>query len=101
MAVIHETLGAHIRNILGPYSNLVQILSDLKDPNISIDTKNLLKNFLFEKIDPKNLEKNLNHFIEVSNLKEVEDINWRATELCEKYYKVFVYNIQKLCELKI
>ena len=87
MSVIHETLGAHIRNILGPYANLVQILSDLKDPNISIDTKNLLKNFLFEKIDPKKLEENLNHFIEVSNLKEVEDINWRATELCEKYYK--------------
>ena len=86
MSVTHETLGAHIRNILGPYANLVQILSDLKDPNISIDTKNLLKNFLFEKIDPKKLEENLNHFIEVSNLKEVEDINWRATKLCEKYY---------------
>jgi hypothetical protein len=48
-----------------------------------------MKEFLLTKIDPKKLKKNLNHFIEVSNLKEVEDINWRKTDLCNKYYKEF------------
>ena len=84
--VNHETLGAHIRNILGPYANIVQILSDIHSDNDE-STKKFMIDFLLNKIDPKKLEKNLNHFIEVSNLKEVEDINWRATELADKYYK--------------
>lgn len=78
----HETLGAHIRNILTPYANIIQLLEDIHKNN---DER--MKEFLLTKIDPKKLQKNLNHFIEVSKLKEVEDINWRATELCEKYYK--------------
>ena len=78
----HETLGAHIRNILTPYANIIQPLEDIHKNN---DER--MKEFLLTKIDPKKLQKNLNHFIEVSKLKEVEDINWRATELCEKYYK--------------
>ena len=78
----HETLGAHIRNILTPYANIIQLLEDIHENN---DER--MKEFLLTKIDPKKLQKNLNHFIEVSKLKEVEDINWRATELFEKYYK--------------
>ena len=78
----HETLGAHIRNILTPYANIIQLLEDIHENN---DERK--KEILLTKIDPKKLQKNLNHFIEVSKLKEVEDINWRATELCEKYYK--------------
>ena len=78
----YETLGAHIRNILTPYANIIQLLEDIHENN---DER--MKEFLLTKIDPKKLQKNLNHFIEVSKLKEVEDINWRATELCEKYYK--------------
>lgn len=78
----HETLGAHIRNILTPYANIIQLLEDIHENN---DER--MKEFLLTKIDPKKLQKNLNHFIEVSKLKEIEDINWRATELCEKYYK--------------
>lgn len=78
----HETLGAHIRNILTSYANIIQLLEDIHENN---DER--MKEFLLTKIDPKKLQKNLNHFIEVSKLKEVEDINWRATELCEKYYK--------------
>ena len=78
----HETLGAHIRNILTPYANIIQLLEDIHENN---DER--MKEFLLTKIDPKKLQKNLNNFIEVSKLKEVEDINWRATELCEKYYK--------------
>lgn len=78
----YETLGAHIRNILTPYANIIQLLEDIHENN---DER--MKEFLLTKIDPKKLQKNLNHFIEVSKLKEVEDINWRATELFEKYYK--------------
>lgn len=78
----HETLGAHIRNILTPYANIIQLLEDIHENN---DER--MKEFLLTKIDPKKLQKNLNHFIEVSKLKEVEDINWRGIELCEKYYK--------------
>ena len=78
----YETLGAHIRNILTPYANIIQLLEDIHENN---DER--MKEFLLTKIDPKKLQKNLNHFIEVSKLKEVEDINWRATELCDKYYK--------------
>ena len=78
----HETLGAHIRNILTPYANIIQLLEDIHENN---DER--MKEFLLTKIDPKKLQKNLNHFIEVSKLKEVEDINWRKTDLCDKYYK--------------
>lgn len=78
----HETLGAHIRNILTPYANIIQLLEDIHE-----NDDERMKEFLLTKIDPKKLQKNLNHFIEVSKLKEVEDINWRKTDLCDKYYK--------------
>ena len=78
----HETLGAHIRNILTPYANIIQLLEDIHE-----NDDERMKEFLLTKIDPKKLQKNLNHFIEVSKLKEVEDINWRKTDLCNKYYK--------------
>jgi hypothetical protein len=78
----HETLGAHIRNILTPYANIIQLLEDIHE-----NDDERIKEFLLTKVDPKKLQKNLNHFIEVSKLKEVEDINWRKTDLCDKYYK--------------
>ena len=78
----HETLGAHIRNILTPYANIIQLLEDIHE-----NDDERMKEFLLTKIDPKKLQKNLNHFIEVSKLKEVEDINWRKADLCDKYYK--------------
>ena len=85
MAVTHETLGAHIRNILGPYANLVCMLEEIYTGEDDV-TVNHVKNYLLTKMDVKELRKNLNHFIEVSHLDEVEDINWRATALCKKYY---------------
>ena len=86
MSVTHETLGAHIRNILSPYANIIAMLEEIYEGEDDV-TINHIKNYLLTKMDVKELRKNLNHFIEVSNLKEVEDINWRATKLCEKYYK--------------
>ena len=68
----HETLGAHIRNILSPYANIIQILEEINNPNIDNKTKQRLKNFLFTKINLNNLNKNLEHFIKVSKLEEVE-----------------------------
>lgn len=81
-----ETLGAHIRNILGPYANIVQILQDVRS-NTDKERTEEIKDFLFNNIDPKELEENLNHFIDVSHLDEVERIDWRATKLAEEYYK--------------
>jgi hypothetical protein len=79
-----ETLGAHIRNILGPYANLVQILSQISKEEDS-SKRELLVRFLTEKVDPANLEDNLDHFIKVSHLSEVESIDWRSTKLFEEY----------------
>ena len=80
----HETLGAHIRNILTPYANIIAMLEEIYEGE-DIVTVNHIKNYLLTNINVKDLRKNLNHFIEVSKLKEVEDINWRSTELFNKY----------------
>lgn len=80
-----ETLGAHIRNVLTPYANIVQILEDINSPKTDEKTKTLLKDFLLTKIHSENLKENLQHLIDISNLKEVEKINWRATDLYNKY----------------
>ena len=80
-----ETLGAHIRNILSPYANIIQILKDVRSEK---DEQHIekIKKFLFNNIDPKELDENLQHFIAVSHLDEVERINWRATRLSKEYY---------------
>ena len=80
-----ETLGAHIRNILTPYANIVQILEDINSPKTDENTKTLMKDFLLAKIHSENLKENLQHLIDISNMEDVEKINWRATELYNKY----------------
>ena len=80
-----ETLGAHIRNILSPYANIIQILKDVRSEKDEQHIENI-KKFLFNNIDPKELDENLQHFIAVSHLDEIERINWRATKLSEEYY---------------
>lgn len=74
----NESLGAHIRNILTPYATLVQLFEDLqsgKEKKVEF-----AKDALYS-IDAKDLAENLKHLIEVSKIKQVEDINWRATDL--------------------
>ena len=80
-----ESLGAHIRNILSPYANIIQLLKEVRSEK---DEQHIekIKKFLFNNIDPKELDKNLQHFIAVSHLDEVERINWKATKLSEEYY---------------
>lgn len=80
-----ETFGAHIRNILGPYANIVNILEEIYEGEDDV-TINHVKNYLLTEMDVKELRKNLNHFIEFSNIEELENLNWRDTKLCEKYY---------------
>lgn len=80
-----ETLGAHIRNMLSPYANIVQILYDINSAKTDEKTKKLLKRFLLSKTHSENLKENLQHLIDISNMKEVEKINWRATDLYNKY----------------
>ena len=82
-----ETLGAHIRNSLGPYANIVHMLEEMHNAETDEETKSLLKDYLLNKIEPEELRKNLEHFIEVSKLEEVEIINWRKTKLFEDYVK--------------
>ena len=80
-----ESLGAHIRNILSPFANIIQLLKGVRSEKDEhrIET---IKKFLFNNIDPKELDENLQHFIAVSHLNEIERINWRATKLSEEYY---------------
>ena len=84
-SIMFETLGAHLRNMYGSYANIVQILDDIHKDSNDEKTKEMLKNFLLNKIEPEKLQDNLQHLIDLSNLPEVESINWRATELFKKY----------------
>lgn len=74
----NESLGAHLRNILTPYANLIGLLTEAQNG------KEFAKNYLLTKIDVKELQENLDHIVDVSKLKEVEDINWRNTDLFSK-----------------
>lgn len=82
-----ETFGAHIRNILGPYANIVSMLEDLANPETDLKTKNIILNYLRSDKLLKNCQNNLEHFKKFSYLDELENLNWRATKLFEEYSK--------------
>lgn len=73
-AICKETMGAHIRNMLTPYANLIQLIHDYKE------TKNAKYLTCIMKIID-NCDSNLADFIELSHCKEIEEINWRDTNL--------------------
>jgi len=75
-----ETLGAHMRNLLSPYSTLIQMLDEIYNGEDDVSV-NHIKNYLLTKLNIDNLKDNLKSFIDVSKLSEVEKINWRATDL--------------------
>lgn len=81
-----ESFGAHIRNILGPYANIVAMLEDLANPNTDLKHKNIVLNFLRSDETLKNAQENLEHFKRFSQLEELEDLNWRTTLLAHEYY---------------
>ena len=82
-----ETFGAHIRNILGPYANIVAMLEDLANPETDLKHKNLILNVLRGENLLKNAKENLEHFKKFSYLDELEKLNWRATDLYQEYCK--------------
>lgn len=78
----NETLGAHLRNALGPYANMLTVIKDMQEAEETNDEKkfNLFKKLLYKSAN------NLEHLIDISKMPEVEAINWRKTKLCEQYY---------------
>lgn len=80
-----ETFGAHIRNILGPYANIIAMLEDLADPNTDLKHKNIVLEYLRSDDLLQNIKENLEHFKKFSYLDELENLNWRATKLYEEY----------------
>lgn len=85
MANDFETFGAHIRNILGPYANIVAMLEDLANPETDLKHKNLILNVLRGEKLLKNAKENLEHFKKFSYLDELEKLNWRTTDLYKEY----------------
>lgn len=78
-----ETLGAHIRNALGPYANIVALIENMEQAEETNDEKmfNICKKLLYKSAN------NIEHLIDISKMSEVEAINWKATDLYKKYYQ--------------
>ena len=78
-----ETLGAHIRNALGPYAHIIALIENMEQSEETNDEKtfNMCKKLLYKSAN------NLEHLIDISKMPEVEAINWRATDLCKTYYQ--------------
>lgn len=72
-----ETLGAHIRNSLGPYANIVALIENMEQAEETNDEKmfNMCKKLLYKSAN------NLEHLIDISKMPEVEAINWKETDL--------------------
>lgn len=73
-----ESLGAHLRNLLTPYANLIQLVNDLLNAKRNGDEEefnkifNMLKNYDFN---------NLQDIIDFSFIEQMELINWRDSKL--------------------
>lgn len=73
-----ESLGAHLRNLLTPYANLIQLTEELlkakRENNEEEFNKifNMLKNYDFD---------NLQDIIDFSFIEQMELINWRDSKL--------------------
>lgn len=64
-----ESSGAHLRNLLTPYQNIIEVIKDYTNGKIPIE---FLKN-----ISTNKLEDNLKELIEFSKSDNMENINWR------------------------
>ncbi len=73
-----ESLGAHLRNLLTPYANLIQLTEDLlkakRENNEEEFNKifNMLKDYDFN---------NIQDIIDFSFIEQMELINWRDSKL--------------------
>lgn len=72
-AIQFESYGAHLRNLLGPYQNMVCIIDDWLNGHVDTDfVKKLLSN--------KDLQKDIDAIIEFSKYDKMENINWRENK---------------------
>jgi len=60
-----ETLGAHLRNLLTPYSTLLYIVTDIMQGNVGLE--------VLKKIDCNNLDE----LIKFSHSDKMENVLWR------------------------
>jgi len=91
-----KSLGAHLRNLLTPYANLVQITKDLikaQQKQNNNETKLILE-LLQSKLQYFD---NLKDIIEFSQMKEIENINYLETELYKK--QMALEEIDKLTKI--
>jgi len=72
-----ESLGAHLRNLLTPYANIIQLVNDLKKAK---EENNIDKyEFYLHMIINANLN-NLEELTKFSQIKEMENINYKTIE---------------------
>ena len=78
MANNFESLGAHLRNLLTPYANLIELVGELlrakREDNEEEFNKvfNMLKNYDYN---------NIQDIIDFSFIEQMELINWRDSKL--------------------
>ena len=81
MANDFESLGAHLRNLMTPYSTVIQLIDDLYEADKNGDTEefNKIKGWLFE--TQLNRKENINDMNTFSFVEPMEHGNWRSTKL--------------------
>ena len=82
MANDFESLGAHLRNLMTPYTTVIQIIDDLRNADEKGDTEefNKIKEWLYN--SQLNRKENINDMNTFSFVEPMEQGNWRATKLC-------------------
>ena len=76
-----ESLGAHLRNLMTPYSTVIQLIDDLRNADEKGDTEefNNIKEWLYK--SQLNRKENINDMNTFSFVEPMEQGNWRATKL--------------------
>jgi hypothetical protein len=73
-----ESLGAHLRNLLTPYANLIQLANDLLNAKREGNEEELNKIFNMMNVYDFN---NIQDIIDFSFIEQMELINWRDSKL--------------------
>ena len=81
MANDFESLGAHLRNLMTPYSTVIQLIDDLRNADEKGDTEefNRIKEWLYK--SQLNRKENINDMNTFSFVEPMEQGNWRSTKL--------------------
>ena len=76
-----ESLGAHLRNLLTPYTTIIELIDELReaDENGDTDKFNKVKEFIYQ--TQLNRKENSNDINTFSFIKPMEENNWRDTTL--------------------